>query len=203
VIRKQAALLPGANGYRGWREISGSFCFARKDRAMPKAVDMGRQAANGKPILANNRPSKFTAKVRKAFLAHLAGCCNVRASAEAAGCSVGAVYYWQEADPAFAAACDFALEAGHKQLQHLMLERAVRGDSASTLSPTDWDKMPDPSKIDTELALKVMALHARRVETGARRGGGAKRRKATREETDAAIIKRLKVLRIRFEHGED
>ncbi len=175
---------------------------------MPKTVDMGdgrevRRGANGETMLASNRPNKFTAKVRKAFLAHLAGCCNVRASAQAAGCSVGSIYYWQQADPTFAAACDFALEAGHKQLQHLMLERAVRGDDASTLSPADWDKIPDPAKIDTELALRLMALHARRVETGARRGGGAKRRKATREETDAAILKRLKVLRIRFEHGEN
>ncbi len=175
---------------------------------MAKAVDMGngkevRRSATGKPILSSNRPNKFGAKVRKAFLVHLSGSCNVRASAKAAGCSEGAVHYWQKADAEFAEACDFALEAGYKQLQHVLLERALRGDDSSKLSEADYEAMPDPSKIDTELALRLLALHERRVTTGARRGGGAKRRKATREETDAAIIKRLKVLRIRFERGED
>lgn len=175
---------------------------------MPKAVDMGdecevRRSAAGKPILASNRPNKFGAKARKAVLTHLAGICNVRASAKAAGCSTGAVYYWQKADPEFNAACDHALEAGYKQLQHVLLERAMRGGDANNLSAADYEEMPDPSEIDTELALNLMALHGRRVVTGARRGGGASRRKATREQTDAAIIKRLKVLRIRFEHGED
>lgn len=175
---------------------------------MPKAVDIGdghevRGSRAGRPLLAQNRPNKFGAKTRKAFLAHLAGCCNVRASAKAAGCSPGAVYYWQKSDPEFLAACDHALEAGYKQLQHVLLERALRGSNVNTLSEADYDVMPDPSNIDTELALKLMTLHSRRVVTGARRGGGATRRKATREETDAAIIERLKVLRIRFEHGKD
>lgn len=175
---------------------------------MKRAVDMDdgreiRRSAAGKPVLASNRPNKFGAKVRKAFLIHLSGSCNVSASAKAAGCSEGAVYYWQKADPDFADACDYALEAGYKQLQHLLLGRALRGGDANKLSEADYEAMPDPSNIDTELALKLLALHQRRVTTGARRGGGAKRRKATREETDATIIKRLKVLRIRFEHGED
>lgn len=175
---------------------------------MPRAVDLGagheiKLSAAGKPIIASNRPTKFGAKVRKAFLGHLSVTCNVRASAEAAGCSGGAVYYWQKADPEFNASCDDALEAGYKQLQHVMLERALRGGEANKLSAEDYENLPDPADIDTELALKLMAMHERRVTTGARRGGGAKRRKATREETDAAIIKRLKVLRIRFERGEE
>jgi hypothetical protein len=175
---------------------------------MPKAVDMGdgreiRRSAAGKPILASNRPNKFGAKVRRAFLTHLAGTCNVRASAKAAGCSVGSVYYWQKVDPEFDAACDHALEAGYKQLQHVLLERALRGSNANDLSEADYDAMPDPSEIDTELALKLMAIHGRRVVTGARRGGGAVRRKATREETDAIILKRLKVLGIRYEKNEE
>jgi AcrR family transcriptional regulator len=175
---------------------------------MAKAVDMGdgrevRRSANGKPVLASNRPNKFGVKVRKAFLTHLSGCCNVRASAKAAGCSIGAVYYWRGADAEFAAAFDAALEAGYLQLEHLLIERAQRGDKANALDIADYDAMPDPSKVDTELAMKLMSLHHQGVKRGGKRGGGAARSKATREETDAAIIKRLKVLRIRFEHGED
>lgn len=175
---------------------------------MPKAVDMGdgseiRRAASGKPVLSRCRSNKFSARVRKAFLIHLSATCNVSASAKAAGCSEGIVYYWQKADPDFAEACDHALEAGYKQLQHLLLQRALRGGDANKLTEADYGAMPDPSNIDTELALKLLALHQRRVTTGVRHGGGAKRRKATREETDAAIIRRLKVLRIRFEHNED
>lgn len=175
---------------------------------MPKAVDVGdgreiRRSAAGKPVLARNRPNKFGEKVRKAFLTHLAGSCNVRASAKAAGCSIGSVYYWQKVDAEFNAACDHALEAGYKQLQHVLLERALRGSNANTLTEADYDAMPDPSEIDTELALKLMTLHGRRVDTGARRGGGAVRRKATREETDAIILKRLKVLGIRYEKNEE
>jgi hypothetical protein len=175
---------------------------------MPKAVDMGdgreiRRSAAGKPILASNRPNKFGAKVRKAFLAHLAASCNVSASCRAAGCSVGAVNYWQKADPEFATACDHALEIGYKQLQHLMLQRALHGSDVNKLSEIDYDAVPDASSVDTELALRLMAMHERRVTTGIRHGGGKARSKATREETDAAILKRLKVLRIRFEHNED
>lgn len=174
---------------------------------MPKAVDMGdgqeiRLSAAGKPILVSNRPNKFGAKVRRAFLAHLAGSCNVSASCLAAECSKGSVNYWQSVDPEFAAACDHALEAGYKLLQHLALERALYGGDVNKLTAADYEAVPDASSIDTELALKLMAMHERRVMTGAPRGGGAKRRKATREETDAAILQRLKVLRIRFEHGE-
>jgi hypothetical protein len=175
---------------------------------MPKALDIGdgreiRRSAAGKPIIASNRPNKFGAKIRKAFLAHLAGSCNVSASCRAAGCSKGTVNYWQSVDPEFAAACDRALEAGYKLLQHLALERALHGSEVNKLTASDYEEVPDASTIDTELALRLMAMHARRVETGARHGGGKARSKATREETDAAIIKRLKVLRIRFEHGED
>jgi hypothetical protein len=175
---------------------------------MPKALDIGdgreiRLSAAGKPIIASNRPNKFGAKVRKAFLAHLASSCNVSASCRAAGCSKGTVNYWQKVDTEFAAACDHALEAGYKLLQHLSLERALYGGDVNKLSEADYDAAPDASTIDTELALRLMAMHERRVMTGARRGGGKARSKATREETDAAILKRLKVLRIRFEHGED
>jgi hypothetical protein len=189
-------------------KVAALFAVRRKERKMPKAVDVGdgreiRRSAAGQPILASNRPNKFGAKVRKAFLAHLAGSCNVSASCRAAGCSVGAVNYWQNVDSEFAAACDDALAIGYKQLQHIMLQRALHGNDVNKLSEADFDAVPDASTVDTDLALRLMAMHERRVKTGARRGGGKARSKATREETDAAILKRLKVLRIRFERNEE
>jgi hypothetical protein len=175
---------------------------------MPKAIDMGdgrevRKGATGKPLLATSRPNKFDEEKRKAFLTQLSGCCNVRASAEAAGCSVGAVNYWRGADPEFAEAVELAREAGYIQIEQMLMERAMGGHNPNKLGLEDYEQAPDPAQMDTELALRLLSLHHRQVKGGRPQGGGAARRKATREETDAAILKALEVMQIRFEHGED
>jgi hypothetical protein len=56
---------------------------------------------------------------------------------------------------------------------------------------------PDPRTMDTALALTMLKLH--RLPADQKGAGSPIMRRATREETDAAIVRKLKALRKRLE----
>ena len=140
------------------------------------------------------RHDGWTAKRRAVFLDHLAATCNVDASAAAAGPHVSTVYALRRRDADFAAHWRAALDSGFDRLQGMLIERAI-GPMKIALGETP---VPDPAQMDTALAMQLIEHH-RRTITGAKlRSGGPVQSRATEEETNAAILKRLKVLHRRM-----
>lgn len=140
------------------------------------------------------RKDGWTKGNRAVFLDHLAASCNVRRSCAAAGVSTQALYKLRRRDPEFRIQWQEALEAGYQMLETLVLERAQglhKQDMPVGETPT-----PDPSEIDIQLAVHLLNSHRKAVKGGgaAVRTGGFAPGYASREETDAAILKQLKIL---------
>ncbi len=160
----------------------------RKSVEVKRGVIIGKNQ-RGRLCLAKLRRSSWTIKQRGAFLDHLAASCNVRASAEAAGVVFSTAYRMYRRDPEFAAAWDEALAAGYIALETMMVGRALH-----TLTiPKGKTEVPGVETIDTELALRTLALHKRSVKINPKQGK-SRLRQSTEDETNAAIMKKLRAL---------
>ena len=137
------------------------------------------------------RKDGFTAAKRQRFLDHLAGCCNLKRAAEAAGITPETVNYHRRRDPAFKAACQEALDAGYLALEAMMIERAA---GAGYTPGPDAEAAPGPETLDTPMAQFLMGLRAR--EMGRRTGdtSGHRPRSATEKELNDAIMAKLAIL---------
>ena len=124
---------------------------------------------------------------RDAFLATLAATCNVRASAARAGVSPDRLYRLRDRDARFRAGWAEALEAGYQLLETRLVGHALAG-GGPVLTDDDAEQT---GPIDVELAKWLLAMRQSRL-TGSREGGGTGR--ATAEETNAAILRKLKAM---------
>ena len=106
----------------------GGFWKARKrDAAFDEAVEEMLELSNTPRFVSpgNGRPwqlrrirrLRFVQWRKEVFLSHLAGTCDVAASAEAAGVCESTVYRHRAKDPDFAAAFQQALETGYARLE--------------------------------------------------------------------------------------
>jgi hypothetical protein len=140
----------------------------------------------------NNR---FTIKKQQRFLDALAHSCNVALSAEYADVSTFTVYQHRLRDPAFRALWQEAIAAGYDRLEGLLLEH---GGAAQPLGPPDGERAADadPRPFDFDRALTLLRQYQARRE--GKPTGGA-RRNATREETNAALLKAIEGVRRRIE----
>jgi hypothetical protein len=147
------------------------------------------------------RKGSWTKGDKAAFLDHLAVTCNVAASCAAIGKAANVAHRLRRRDPAFAEAWDRALHAGYATLEAMLIERA-RGSAPIPVGVTEVEI--DPAKMDTELALKLIDRHLKRLEGGAHKGRPPYKR-VTEDQTNAAILKRLKALhrRLQKESGND
>jgi hypothetical protein len=93
------------------------------------AVPRGRRVGNSKtgPQLRKESARAWTVAKRGAFLSELAATCNVRASADAAGMSVSAVYGLRMRDARFRAQWREALREGYAKLELMLIDRAMNG----------------------------------------------------------------------------
>jgi len=150
------------------------------------------QAGNQRPVqIRAERKDGFTEDKRQVFLDHLAGCCNVRRSAAAAGVSDVTVNYHRRRDPVFAQACEQALETGYQMLEAALLERAARG--GDYVPGEGAEAVPGPEKIDTETGLRLLALRWRGM--GQRTGkAGRPATRVTEKELNEAILRRMALL---------
>lgn len=123
---------------------------------------------------------------RTAFLDHLAGSCNVRESAAAAGVTPVSIYELRRKDARFAAEWHEALLAGYQLLETELVGYALAGGNATQ------DIAGATRRIDVDIALKLLSQH-RNALLGQRRPKPLTRR-ATSEETDRAILKKLDAL---------
>ena len=143
------------------------------------------------------RKDGFGEAKRRIVLDHLAACCNITRAAAAAGVSAVTVNYHRRRDPAFAAACSEAIEAGYDALEAAMMERASGGGYAPGRTET-----PGAETVDSELALHLLSL--RRKAPGQRTGrGGPRPRRVSERELNEAILAKLEVLDRRLRMRRD
>ncbi len=147
---------------------------------------------------------RWTDKTRLKFLDHLAATCNVKASAAAAERSPESAFKLRRRNPEFAEAWSAALATGYVRLEEMLINRAAAGGLTLPTGPEEEAEPVDISGVDTELALRLLAYHREGLK-GVKRGGGPKPGKASEAETNGAILKKLKAMRIRFdgEEGSD
>lgn len=143
-----------------------------------------------RPVRAPVKWVRWNAAMRDAFFAHLAGSCNVAASAAAIGLKPSQVHHRRRTSKAFAAAWAEALEAGYQLLETRLLGYVLAGGGGGTIAPNDAQAL---GPLDWEGAIKLFTIHkARREERG--RPSGPAPKTATREESDAVILRNLAAL---------
>ena len=128
---------------------------------------------------------RWTQRMKADFLDHLAATCNVKASAAAIGVDPVSVYNLRRHDLEFHEQWEQALSCGYQLLETQLVGHALAGDGARDIANGD-----PAHPVTVELALKLLA--ARRTAWAGRASrGGPPRHRATKEETDAAIMKKL------------
>jgi hypothetical protein len=150
--------------------------------------------ARGKngPQVRKKRCGGWTAAKKKRFLEALAATCNVRRACASVKMSDRGAYAERARDPEFREDWQTTLESARGVLQTMLIERSGRGSRAPA-AEDDEDETPfdDPATMDTRLALILLKQH----QGGDTRWRGSRPpRYATREETDAQILARLKIL---------
>jgi hypothetical protein len=165
---------------------------------MAKQADAGGRDlvitnGGGFPIQRKVRSDGWTRARRQTFLDTLAATCNVTESCRAAGMALRAVYPLKARDAEFAAAWDRAIAEGFDRLRTQALEHCGAG------LPIDCDgSAAAPPPFDFEKALRLLYFYRAQDEGVASGRTGRKRRNATREETNAALIKALAAARKRI-----
>lgn len=139
---------------------------------------------------------RWTARMKGEFLDALAASCNVKESAEAIGVKPASVYQLRRRDEAFAASWAVALRQGYDMLEVQLVGLALAGGGSGYGAVLDNG---DPARppIDVDLALKLLREHRDRA-SGKRDPGGPKPVVATREQTNAAIMKKLAAIEKRL-----
>lgn len=142
------------------------------------------------PMLRQPKDSDIDEAKRQRFLEALAGSCNVTAAAAASGFTPSTAYKLRQADPAFAAAWQEALEIGYARLEMALLERAIQ--TIETLGDDAPDAPPPVGAMTVTQAMDLMNKHRASVSGGrAKAGRGARRRRPTPDETDAELLRRI------------
>lgn len=125
---------------------------------------------------------RWTKTRREAFLDHLAGTANVRASAEIAGVTTPSVYHLRRKDEDFAEEWRKALALGYDMLETELLGHILAGGGGTI-------RCADGREIDVQEAIRLLGLHRNSLQ--GKWKGGPKLKRARPEETDAAIMRKL------------
>lgn len=126
--------------------------------------------------------------MKREFLDHLAATCDINAAAATIKVDPESVHGLRRSDPAFGAAWGEALAAGYEMLETRLVGHALAGGGREIAGATGR-----AGPIDAELALRLLSEHRGTATgaTGRARRGGATARVASREQTDAAILRKL------------
>ena len=157
---------------------------------MPRGcrIDLdGQRVATGKRARA-----RWSRAMRVAFLDHLAATCHVAQSAAVANVDVHTVYAHRRRDARFAEQWEAALALGYQMVETLLLGHVLAGNRASDRVDTQQREQP---LIDFDAAMRLLAAH--RKPEGKPRKGGPPLQFAAPDETDAVLLKRLKVIEMR------
>lgn len=148
--------------------------------------------ARGKngPQVRKQRRGGWTARKKGLFLEALAVTCNVRRACAKVGLSDRGAYAERAKDAAFREEWRTTLESAREVLTTMLIERSARG-SRPPGEGEDDTPFDDPATMDTALALTLIKQH----QGGEARWRGSRPpRYATREQTDAEILRRLKIV---------
>lgn len=128
------------------------------------------------------RTDRTLLRARELFLEALAGGASITRSAQAAAVGRTTVYEWREADEAFAAAWDDALEAGSDLLEDEARRRAVEGVERPVVAMGKIARNDDGTVLkireysDTLLAMMLKAKKPKeyrdRLDVNAKHSGG-------------------------------
>lgn len=149
------------------------------------------QQGSGKAAGAHEQPrrkaARWTQTMKRAFLDHLAATCDVNAAAAAIEVDAESVHGLRRSDAAFAAGWGEALAAGYEMLETRLIGHALAGGAGMVGAAGRAEP------IDAELALRLLSEHRGPAAgaSGRARRGGATARPASREQTDAAILRKL------------
>lgn len=153
----------------------------------------------GEPKRRKERVNGFNKEKRKAFLDGLALSCNITRAAAHAGINRATICRTRHKDPVFAEQFRAALSLGYDRIEALMLEHGgagvpidIDGDAAAE------NGMQRPFDLDD--AIKILKYHQ-----GSRNGAPNRKQRqpATREETNAALLKALSAAQRRMEKRRD
>lgn len=144
-------------------------------------------------------PRAISQRKREDFIAHLSETCNISLSAERVGVATKTFYRIRQRDAAFAAEWQAALETGYRRLEMGLVQAAlavVEGRGAGEDEGGEGAARPVIEPMTMEQALRLMGRHEESVRSGGFRSNRRTRGPVpTSEETDAAILKRLAILR--------
>jgi len=144
-----------------------------------------------KTAFTGRRWVRWTGRMKRLFLDHLAATCHVGSAAAAIGVDPSSVYALRRRDPEFVAAWGEALELGYEMLETLVVGHALAGGGRTAVTGAATVNGVATGPIDVDFILRVLSgRHASRP-VGRQTRGGARKHVATREETDAAILARL------------
>lgn len=139
------------------------------------------------------RHDAFSAKKKREFLKALAQSCHVIRSAKFAKVHSVTVYDHRKKDPEFARGWQEALAAGYDRLEAQALEAAGAGGAIDGEDPFAGEPF------DFNKAMVLLRHHRSQRETGQpRTTPGPKLRNASRDETNAALLKAIAAVRKRL-----
>ncbi len=145
----------------------------------------------GKPQVRKTNSKSFTKTKRQRFLDALALTCNVTKSAAYAPIATTTLFRYKARDTVLAAQWEDALAMGYDRLEALVL---LHGGAGQPIEP-DPDAAEaggaEPEPFDFDRAMKVL-IYRRNARHGLPTGRGKPAmRNATREETNAVLLKAL------------
>lgn len=141
-------------------------------------------------------PDRGWTKARRTdFLDMLAATCNVTRAAAHIGVPKARAYALRRRDPQFAELWRQAILMGYDRLEEQLLDHAGGAAPINDITP-DPDAVP-PQPFDPKLAMDLLRLHRATVEGRAKPTQGAVVR-ASREEAEAALLKKLDALERRL-----
>lgn len=162
------------------------------DRILAAEKIVGRR--NGGLQRRKPKAGDFTPDQRHAFLDALASTCNVRKAAQHVGVAPSTAYSHRINDPAFAELWREAMSVGYDRLEMLVLEHCGAGEAIAWPGPARAgseaaDDAPPP--FDFDRAIRALQRYQAARDGGRSGRSGRPLTNATREETNAALVKAL------------
>ncbi|HEU4959877.1 MAG TPA: hypothetical protein VFT56_05670 [Sphingomonas sp.] len=177
--------------------------------------------SNGRKLQKRSaRRDGWTKAKRARFLDVFATTCNVRAAAAAVGMSDRSVRALRHRDAQFAVLYDEALQDGYRRLEAELLARALGqqpedenpfDDEADAVGAGDDENpgaaqrrpLAPPPPFDPQMAIKVLQLRNAETAARSRERRGRVFVRATQEETDAALMKKLDAVERQLKAAEE
>ena len=146
---------------------------------------------------------RFRLARQELFLEHLAATCNVARSAAAAGVTPQCVYQCRIRDAAFRAAWGVALEQGYARLEAALIARAMAGEGRTEIAgDKEVDGPEAPERIDWAKGMELLKHQQRKLD-GRPVDNRARPARAPIEQVAKTLIRKLRVLGVEPERGDD